>query len=257
MFKKILPILVLLASVGQVVAGATLAIGAFTGDSYGGLFTYTQPSPFIFSIWGLIYTLAIVYGIYQVVPRNNNTYLEQNRMYALVAFVGSGVWLYFAGTGDELKWVTVPILIIIAAALCKAVMVKHDESLGLWETVASHKALFPYAAWTAIAMFVNIHTIILQYGLITSVTVNLVLGLLLWVGIICVHSEVLKRVGYSIWFGAVAMWALFGIVVANATDSQGSIIVVVFSSVALLYFVYLQLTKNIKIQELWNTKKEK
>ena len=243
MFKKILPVLVLLASIGQVVAGATIAIGAFTGDSYGGLFTYTQPAPFIFSIWGVIYVLAIVYGVYQVIPKNNNSYLEHNRPYALVAFVGSGVWLYFAGTGDAPKWITVPILIAVAYALYKAVTPKTEEKLGVWESIASHKALFPYAAWTAIAMFVNIHTIVLQYGLISSTTANLALGLVLWVGIICVHSEILKRLGTSIWFGAVGIWALFGIVVANLTDPQGSMIVVVFSSLAFLYFVYLQLKR--------------
>ena len=241
LFKKLLPTLVFLASIGQVVAGATIAIGAFTGDSYSGLFTYTQPAPFIFSIWGLIYVLAIVYGVYQLVPKNNNAYLEHNRIYTLIAFIGSGVWLYFAGTGDALKWMTIPVLVAVAYCLYKAIMVKTDEELGMWQTIASHKALFPYAAWTAIAMFVNIHSIVLQYGWISSVTVNLVLGLILWVGIICVHSEILKRVNYSVWFGAVAIWALFGIVVANLTDQAGSMIVVVFSSLAALYFVYLQI----------------
>jgi len=242
--KKFLPALVLLASVGQVVAGATIAIGAFTGDSYNGLFTYTQPAPFIFSIWGVIYTLAIIYGVYQVIPKNNNSYLEHNRMYALIAFVGSGVWLCFAGTGDALKWLTVPILIAVAYSLYKAVTVKTDDSVGMWETVSSRKALFPYAAWTAIAMFVNIHTIVLQYGIISSVMINLILGLVLWAGIICVHSEILKRLNYSLWFGAVGIWALFGIVIANLLNQDGSIVVIVFSSIACLYFIYLQIRKT-------------
>ncbi len=243
LFNTLLPTLVFLASIGQVVAGATIAIGAFTGDSYNGLFTYTQPAPFIFSIWGVIYTLAIIYGIYQLIPKNNNAYLEHNRIYALVAFVGSGVWLYFAGTGEALKWLTIPILLAVAYCLCKAILVKVDQDVGIWQRIASDKALYPYAAWTAIAMFVNIHTIVLQYGLISSVTVNLIFGLILWIGIICVHSEVLKKVGYSIWFGAVAVWALFGIIIANVTDTQGSIIVAACSGLAGVYFVYLQLKR--------------
>jgi len=245
MFKKILPYLVLLAAIGQVVAAATISIDAFTGDTYNGLLTLIQPAPFVFAIWGVIYLLSFVYAVYQVIPANNNVYLSHNRPYALFGFVMSGVWLYVAGLDATYVWLTVPILISIAYAFFKAVTPTVREPLSKWRMICSHYALFPYAAWAAIAWVVNVHSIVNQYGLVPNKGINLLVGIFL-LGIIAgITLRTLRYVSYSPWYGLVILWASFGIVYANIEQAQGSFLIALFA-VILMVIVEILMVKNRK-----------
>lgn len=223
MKTKIISILVLLAAISQVVTAGTISIDAFTGDTYSGLFTLIQPAGYVFSIWGVIYLLSFLYAVYQVIPANDNEYLQHNRPYALSAFIASGVWLFAAGQSLSYVWTTVPILVFMAYVLYQAVVFKPGHESNLQTRFFSHYALFPYAAWTAIAQFVNVHSIVNQYSLIESVTGNLILGVILLVLLAVLVLFTLRRVEYSPWYGLVIVWATVGVVVSNTQNPAGEV----------------------------------
>lgn len=235
--QKVLAVGVLLAAIWQVYAAGVIAIDAFTESSFFGLLNYIQPAGFIFSIWGLIYTLAFIFAIYQLFPKNNSRYLEYARPLVIAAFALSGAWLYFAGLALDLRWMTVPTLIAIAYALYKVVVFQKSEVQGKtsWERLASTYSLYPYAAWTLIASGVNIHSILIQYEIVGTVFWNVFVSVFLLVLVTILSWFTLKQVKYSPWYGLVLVWATLGIVWANATETDGAWLIIVAAGVVSIW----------------------
>lgn len=243
-FKKILPLLVFLASIFQVVAAATISIDAFTADTYNGLLTLIQPAGFIFSIWGLIYLLSFVYGIYQLFPKNNNEFLEHTRPYVLFAFIGSGVWLWCAGLSLDWVWLTVPVLVAIACLFFETITSPHAHKLSGWQKFFSYTTLLPYAAWTAIAQVVNLHSILNQYGVIPNNDVNLVVAIVLLLVIAGITLRSLRYTKYNPWYGVVIVWATSGIAYANYTQDQGSQVIMGLSLLVAIIATIIMIVKR-------------
>ena len=166
-----LKISVLIASVLQVVGAAYLNIGAFENTDRA-LPVFIQPAGWAFSIWGLIYLLSFVYAVYQVIPKNDNPVLAATRMPALVGFVGSLAWLYFAGMTDWTIWFTIPVLFIMAIAF--TYVVRAGDGVNGKQTLLSKEILFPYAAWTGIASWLNIQALLNDQLVVTSEMINYV-----------------------------------------------------------------------------------
>jgi len=242
---RILSILVLLGSFFQVIGAAAISIEAFTGNTYNGLLVFTQPASFIFSIWGLIYALCIVFAIYQVIPSKNSEYLSYVRPYILAAFVGTVAWLWFAGQGLGLVWVTAPILAAIAYVLWKAITCTSGKAQGssMWERLASTYSLYPFAAWTLIATGVNIHSMSLQYGLVGGLFMNVFIALTILIAVFVLTIVTLRSVNFSPWYGLVFVWASFGIVIANITNPEGAWLVAVAAGLLGIYVFGLILSR--------------
>ena len=208
----ILKILVLLASVGQVIAAAYLSIGTFE-QTERALPVLIQPAGWAFSIWGLIYSLSIVYGMYQIIPKYDNKTLKQTRVPALLGFTGSAVWLYFAGMSNWMVWLT--ILVLFGMALVLTTVVTAAEGENIWQNRFSKYILLPYAAWAGIASWVNVQALLLDQNVITSPSVNFVTNIFLFIGLTLFTLKYFRKSGYSAWYGGVMVWAATAIVAAN------------------------------------------
>ena len=238
--------LILLASVGQVIGAATISIDAFTDDSFGGMMVFTQPAGFIFSIWGLIYTLCIVFAIYQLFPSKNSEYLRYARPRVLAAYIGTVVWLWFAGGELSIVWLTVPTLAAIAWVLWKTVSFqKIAQGTSAGERLASSYALYPFAAWTLIATGVNVHSMLIQYGLIDTLFFNVFISVVILITVSILTFISLKKLDHSPWYGLVFVWATFGIVVANIVSENGALLIVIAAGVHSVYALGMVITKNL------------
>ena len=214
-------------SVLQVVGAYFLSIGTFE-ESARALPVFIQPAGWAFSVWGLIYTLSFVYAVYQVIPKNNNPTLQATRLPALIAFVGSTAWLYFAGLSNAWVWATVLILFGIAHAL--TFVVKAPDADSKVTNLLSKKILYPYAAWTAIAAWLNPAALLVERGVVTSETLNFTLNLLLFGAILTVTLYFFKKSSYSAWYGGVLLWAATGVAAANWSSGSTT-----FVSLAAVY----------------------
>ena len=208
----ILKILVLLVSVAQVAAAAFLSIGTFE-DSARDLPVLIQPAGWAFSIWGLIYALAIVYGVYQIIPKYDNKTLQATRLPALIGFLGSIVWLYFAGMSDWTTWLTIPVLFAMAIAF--TYVVRAPETNDIWQNRFSKYILLPYAAWAGIASWINVQALLLERNVVTTEGVNVATNVALFIGIVVFTMYYYKKTGYKVWYGGVMVWAAVSVAIVN------------------------------------------
>ena len=213
-----LKLLILIVAVLQVVAAGVLSLNTFE-ESTRAFPVYIQPAGWAFSIWGLIYLLSFVYAVYQLIPKNDNALLQKTRMPAVIGFAGSIVWLYFAGATDWQIWLTVPTLMLMAFFFTVVIRAKGDTASPR-QTFFSQSILFPYAAWTGIAFWLNVQTVMISEGLVTSSLVNVLSNAALLVGIILFTAYYFKKSNYSWWYGGVLVWASIGVIVANLNNGS-------------------------------------
>jgi hypothetical protein len=215
--EMILKILVLVASIAQVVGAAFLSIGTFQ-DAIRALPVFIQPAGWAFSIWGLIYTLSFIYAVYQIIPKYDNALLKQTRLPALLGFSLSIVWLFFAGMSNVSVWLTIPILFAMAGLFVRVV---HAEApASKWQTIFSKDILLPYAAWTGIAAWVNVQALLVDQAIITSPTINILSNLVLFVGLASFTLFYFKKTNYSAWYGGIMIWAGTAVVFANVAEGS-------------------------------------
>lgn len=213
---------VLLAALAQVPAAAWLGAGTFE-QSVRDYPVYISPDAWAFSIWGLIYALSIAFAIYQALPQNDNQTLRRVRIPALIAFVGSIVWLYLAGSSGWLVWLTIPVLMLMAGALC--VVTLPAPLAAPRAQLLSQSFLLPYAAWTGIAQWLNIQALLNTQGFMTSGALNTASNVLLLLIIAAFSLYWLRRARYSLWYGGVIIWAVIGIIANNTGSPEGSVII--------------------------------
>jgi hypothetical protein len=208
----VVKILVLIFGILQVPAAAYLSIGTFE-ESERLLPVFIQPAGWAFSIWGLIFTLSVIYSIYQAIPQYDNQLLRHTRVPALIAFTGSIAWLFFAGLETGWVWLTIPILFAMSLSLTRVTTVNPHTSR--WSEILSVKVLLPYAAWTAVASWLNIQALLVDRGVVTSDVYNTVLSLVLFIGIVSFTWYFFRKSHFSVWYGGVLIWASAGVVFAN------------------------------------------
>jgi len=199
----------------QVVAAAFLNIGTFDTTERT-LTVFIQPAGWAFSIWGLIYVFSLVYAVYQLAPKHESTTLAATRIPALVGFLGSIAWLYFAGSGDWQTWFTAPVLFLMAIAF--TYVVRTPAAADATRAIFAKKLLYPYAAWTGIAAWLNIVVLLTDKGVVTSETTNQVVNALLFGCIAVFTFWQLRRTEYSVFYAGVLVWAGIGIGAANLDD---------------------------------------
>lgn len=209
MFVKIF---VLVAAIAQVIAAAYLSIGTFE-ETERMLPVLIQPAGWAFSIWGLIYVLSAIYAVYQLVPKYDNETLRATRVPALVAFVGSIVWLYFAGMTNGLVWLTIPTLFIMAIAL--TYVVRAPESSDARQNFFSKYTLLPYAAWAGVACWINVQALLLDQVVVTNSSVNFATNLVLFFGLVVFTMYYFTQTRYNAWYGGVLVWASMAVAIVN------------------------------------------
>jgi len=237
----ILKILVLAAAVLQVVGAAYLSIGTFeTSERI--LTVFIQPAGWAFSIWGLIYSLSFIYATYQIIPKYDNQLIKKTRIPAIIGFIGSVVWLYFAGMDNYLVWLTIPILFLMAISFTFIVKAKNEGSD--MSILLSKKILFPYAAWTGIASWLNIQSLLSEKSIITSDLINILSNGFLFLCIATFTIIYFKKTNYSMWYGGVMIWAGLGVIYSNLNG--GSILFAGLAGLLILTVIFLYIKNLIR-----------
>tara|TARA_B100000508_G_scaffold140798_1_gene143500 strand:+ start:1695 stop:2402 length:708 start_codon:yes stop_codon:yes gene_type:complete len=214
---------VLLAAVQQPIVAAMSGMGDLAAGAAPAYPTYIQPASWAFSIWGFIYLASIAFAIYQVIPKNDNQLLRAVRIPALIAFLGSSLWLYFAASVSWTIWLTIPTLIVMAGAL--AYIVAQPALPAATPQLFSYNTLLPYAAWTGIAQWLNVVALMNAQNVISTGAQNTALNVFFLLCIAGYTIYWLRRAQYSIWYGGVIIWASIGVIAANTGSPEGSIII--------------------------------
>jgi len=236
----ILKISILVVAILQVVAAGFSSMGMFE-NTENALSVFIQPAGWAFSIWGLIYLLSFVYAVYQIIPKYDNPLLHKTRLPALVGFIGSIAWLYLAGMTSGLIWLSIPVLFLMAISF--VFVINAPDTQDKMQTLLSKQILFPYAAWTGIASWLNVQALLNDQMIITNETTNLITNGILFACIAVFTLYYFRKTKYSAWYGGVMVWAGAGVVFANLNG--GSMVFAVLGGVLMVTTIGLYIRRKV------------
>jgi len=181
--------------------------------AYPNLFT---PPGYVFAIWGVIYTLAIVFMIYQVrANQREESYLQQIGILSLVGAIINVVWLvvfHYSYTNQALFPITT---LLILGFLVVLLFIYTRLRIGLSEVsvgqkLGVHLHISVYLGWISLASIANIASTInvLAPGIPLDVQA-------LWTALIIIVALVLTMLMLFLRrdfaYGLVVVWASLGI----------------------------------------------
>lgn len=240
--KTILPYLnftVLLATLGvNYLANALPINNQTTGEISDRFEVLFKPAGYAFSIWGLIYLGLLLFGIYQLLPRQRTSSLtDKIGLFFILSCFANMSWI--------LDWhyelfafsVMVIIILLISLIIIYVRLGIGVEKVSLKEKWLVHQPFSLYLGWISVATIVNI-TVYLEwlnwggFGL-SPVFWFVVLSL---VGLVLSFYIAFTRKDYV--FNLVILWAYIAIAVQNAEVAVVSTISLIAGGVAVVPVIF-------------------
>lgn len=170
-------------------------------EAYPSLFT---PAGFTFSIWGIIYLLLILFGVFLY---TNESILTSNKTTILIIFnivnLLNALWLFFWHT-DRIFLSTIVMLALLGSLLTILVLTSRNDTYAF--------ATFSiYAGWISVASVANIAILLVKWHppfLMNNETIFF--GLTLFVTLVITAYMLIKERNY--YFAGVFLWAYIGII---------------------------------------------
>ncbi|MFX0054169.1 MAG: hypothetical protein ACFFAD_04520 [Candidatus Hermodarchaeota archaeon] len=182
-------------------------------DSYPSLFT---PPGYVFSIWSVIYTLLIVFMIYQALPSQRNAaYLKPTGVFFVLGGIINNSWLIVFHYAYEQPgiYVFTPILIGLFLVLMLYTYVKLEigvVNVPLKQKIAVHLPISVYAGWISLAVIANIASVL--NVIIPGIPIA---AQELWTALVILVALVITMLMLAIRrdaaYGLVVIWATVGI----------------------------------------------
>lgn len=198
------------------------------------------PVGWAFSIWGVIYTLAIVQAVavlvagHQVVPR-------RLQIAQVVLYAGGTLWIVLAGLDSSVATAMALALMLVAAIDGVRLATRHPITPS-WLARLTRTSVGLYAGWVTAAFFLNLSTAMVDGGLVDADELTWQVGMLaaatasLLVVLVVAHG--------SLAYAAAGIWALVGIAVAGASDGTRAVTTASLISAALLVLVAAALQRS-------------
>jgi len=139
-------------------AGSTTLLNGRTSADISDLYpTLITPAGYTFSIWGLIYTLLLVFTIYQVLPRSREKpFLRQVSFLFALSGILNVLWLFL--------WhydIITPSIVLMFALLATLIAIYLRLDIGradvpLREKACVHMPFSVYLGWITVATIANV-----------------------------------------------------------------------------------------------------
>jgi len=186
---------------------------AQVSDSYPNLFT---PPGYVFSIWGVIYALAIVFMFYQARPsQRSKEYLGQINFLYPASAIANITWLFLFQYSYGVPKLLLATLIPMTALLLCLLLMYNRLGIGRREVprnekLAVHLPISVYLGWISLAIIANIASAlnVLIPG-IPMPTQAVWTAIVLLVALLITVLMVWTRKDFA--FGLVVIWASTGI----------------------------------------------
>ena len=224
-WQLMVPITTLFALVMNALANLLPIAGRTTAeisDSYPALFT---PAGYVFSIWGVIYTLLLGYSLFQALPgQRANPRLRALATPIAISSVANGVWIVLW----HHLWLGTSVLVILTLLVSLIVAylrLRHQRAAALGRPAPPSRAerfwafglLSIYLGWASVATVANISVYLYGAGFERSF---LALPDQFWGVVVIIVATTLGvlmlRHQRDLAYAGVLVWALVGIVVAQS-----------------------------------------
>lgn len=221
----------LVAAVLEVVAPLVTVNGpgSSPGDGSGPELLIT-PVGWAFSIWGVIYTLAIVQAI-AVLVCGADSVPQRLQVDLIVLYLGGAVWIVLAGLDSSLA-TAAALLVMFLAAADAVLTVARSSITPAWLSVLTRAAVGLYAGWVTAAFFLNASTALVDAGPVEADELRWQLAVLA-VAIVTLLVLLVMTRGIPA-YAAAGAWAMIGIAVTGREDGTPEVVVVTLTAAVVL-----------------------
>jgi benzodiazapine receptor len=227
---------------------SSLALNGVTTAEVSDLyFTLVTPAGYVFSIWGVIYTLLLLFVVFQALPsQREKPFLEQISVLFILSGVFNVVWL-FLWHYDQIVLSVVLMFALLATLIAVYMRLGIGKtSVTLKERLFVHLPFSVYLGWITVASIANVASALVSiqwdgFGLASETWAVLVIAVAVLITLVVIATR--KDVAYSL----VLVWALVGIAVNQSdyrdivTAATASVIIII---VALVVFLALSKLKR-------------
>jgi hypothetical protein len=195
--------------------------GVNTGEAADRFFSYFTPAGYVFSIWSVIYTLLIIFIVYQVRSSQVNAeYLGKIGFIYLFNGIFNVTWLiafHFAVDTPLLLLLTEPLMLgILVTLLYLYVKLEIGVSeVPLSQKLAVHLPVSVYLGWISVATIANTASVLNEFLTIPLDTQYLWTALVLVVALLLAIIMIVKRRDFA--YSLIIVWAATGIYVKWTT----------------------------------------
>ena len=220
---------------------SSLALNGVTTAEVSDLyFTLVTPAGYVFSIWGVIYTLLLLFAVFQALPsQREKPFLQQISVLFVLSSVFNVVWL-FLWHYDQIVLSVVLMFALLATLIAVYMRLGIGKtSVTLKERVFVHLPFSVYLGWITVASIANVSSALVSiqwggFGLANDMWAVLVIAVAFLITLAVIATR--KDVAYSL----VIVWALVGIAVNQSeyqnivTAATASVIIIIVALVAVL-----------------------
>lgn len=216
---------VLVASVLEVVAPVVTISGPGASPAQGsGPELLITPVGWAFSIWGVIYTLAIVQAVATLV-RGPGAVPRRLQVDLVVLYLGGALWILLAALDSSIATALALLLMLVAAVdavLTVGLTTRGSSSEPGWFALLTRAAVGLFAGWVTAAFFLNLSTALVDLEVVSAQSVGWQLGVLAVAAVTLL--AVLVRTGGNVAYAAAGAWAMLGIAVTGRADGTTSVL---------------------------------
>lgn len=198
-------------------AGSTTLLGGVTSADVSDMYpTLITPAGFTFAIWGIIYTLLLLFTVYQFLPKNRDkTFLNQVGVLFGLSSVCNVCWL-FLWHYDYITYSLVLMLALLASLILIYLRIGIGKTaVSLKEMTFVHLPFSVYMGWISIATIANVSVALTAVGWdgmgieqATWAVAIICVALLLSLAVLVTR----KDIAYTL----VVVWALLGIMTSQS-----------------------------------------
>ena len=213
---------------------SSLALNGVTTAEVSDLyFTLVTPAGYVFSIWGVIYTLLLLFVVFQALPnQREKPFLQQISVLFILGGVFNVVWL-FLWHYDQIGLSVVFMFVLLATLIAIYLRLGIGKtSFTLKEKVFVCLPFSVYLGWITVASIANVASALVSiqwagFGLADKTWAVLVIAVALLITLVVIATR--RDVAYSL----VLVWALIGIAV-NQSAYQNIVLAAAVSAVIIL-----------------------
>ncbi len=198
------------------------AFGPDNGTISGRYPTLLVAAGYAFAIWGLIFLLDVVYGIWQASgERRRDPTLTRIAPWATAGFALTAIWMPLFSMGWFWWCLAVIFLALACLARCALILTRDEQQLrGQW--LMAWTPLSLHAGWLSVAAFLNLAQVIVAYRLL-STTDMLGWSLVLFAAATIVLLALNRRMRGNVDYVAAAIWGLVATYVQQSSwDLRGA-----------------------------------
>lgn len=214
---------VLVTAVLQVAAPviSSLVGGTPAGEGSGPELLIT-PVGWAFSIWGVIYGLALAQAIAVLV--NGAARVPRALQVAQVTlYLGGTLWIAMAALDSSLA-TALALTLMLAAAVPAVLVAARAHVEPHWLALLTRAAVGLYAGWVTAAFFLNVSTALVDAGVVEESELGWQVAMLVLAVVVLLAVLVAARA--TLGYAAAAAWALLGIAVTGSDNDLTSVLVV-------------------------------